>query len=210
MVEEKVEVKLPTIWTDEAAEVQKIREKKGRRKEDQRRERVRRKKIKVRGKVWKSRFTNFFPMFCGSGGPQSRLAKAAGAEPSGQTGDPKLCGAVAQSRFGSQNDRSTSLSGRFWKLRCWKSTKHISKSKRRKHTNVGALLEVPLLNKSTVLWRWTCLKHCGLGALLSLSCSKSTLCCGAKHTWKSKCQWQTCLSHFSKCRYQLSTVARSR
>ena len=51
--------------------------------EDQRRERVRRKKMQAREKVEKSRFT-VFPMFCGSGGTKSRLAKAAGAEPFGQ------------------------------------------------------------------------------------------------------------------------------
>ena len=51
--------------------------------EYQRRERVRRKKMQVREKVEKSRNTVFFPMICGSGRSKSRLAKAAGAEPSG-------------------------------------------------------------------------------------------------------------------------------
>ena len=51
--------------------------------ENQRRERVRRKKMQVREKVEKSRNTVFFPMICGSGRSKSRLAKAAGAEPSG-------------------------------------------------------------------------------------------------------------------------------
>ena len=57
--------------------------------EDQRRERVRRKKMQVREKVEKSRNT-VCPMFCGSRGSKSRLAKAAGAEPSGQMRDEKL------------------------------------------------------------------------------------------------------------------------
>ena len=35
-------------------------------------------------------------MFCGSGGPKSRLAKAAGADPSGQMRDEKLHAAVAK------------------------------------------------------------------------------------------------------------------
>ena len=86
-------------------------------KEDQRRERVRRKKIKVLEKVEKSR-NCVFPILCGSGGSKSRLAKAAGAEPSGQTRDPKLHGAVAGSRFG----KNTSCSEHFWKLRCRKCT----------------------------------------------------------------------------------------
>ena len=50
--EGSIEIKLPTIWTDEAAKVGRVREEKGRRRktqEDQRRERVSRKKI---------------PMFC--------------------------------------------------------------------------------------------------------------------------------------------------
>jgi hypothetical protein len=52
--------------------------------EDQRRERVRRKKMPVREKEEKSRNTVFFPVICGSRGSKSRLAKVAGAEPSGQ------------------------------------------------------------------------------------------------------------------------------
>ena len=62
---------------------EKRREKK-RREEDQRRERVRRKKMQAHEKVEKSRSTAFFPMICGFRGSKSRLAKAAGAVPSGQ------------------------------------------------------------------------------------------------------------------------------
>ena len=43
-----------------------------------------------------------FPMICGSRGSKSRLAKAAGAEPSGQTRDEKLHAVVARSTFRSQ------------------------------------------------------------------------------------------------------------
>ena len=38
-------------------------------------------------------------MICGSGGSKSRLAKAAGAEPAGQTRDEKLHAVVARSTF---------------------------------------------------------------------------------------------------------------
>ena len=38
-----------------------------------------------------------FPVFCGSGGSKRRLAKAAGAETSGQMGDEKLYAVVARS-----------------------------------------------------------------------------------------------------------------
>ena len=48
-----------------------------------------------------------FPMICGSGGSKSRLAKAAGAEPSGQMRDEKLHAVVARSTFRSQNVQST-------------------------------------------------------------------------------------------------------
>ena len=59
---------------------------------DQRRESVIGKKMQVREKVAKWRNTKHcvFPMICGAGGSKSRLAKAAGAEPSGQMRDEKL------------------------------------------------------------------------------------------------------------------------
>ena len=40
-----------------------------------------------------------FPMICGSGGSKSKLAKAAGAETSGEMRDEKLHAVVARSRF---------------------------------------------------------------------------------------------------------------
>jgi hypothetical protein len=103
-------------------------------KESEGREEVRRKKIKVREKVemWQN---TVFPMFCGSGGSKSRLAKA--AEPSGEMRDEQLHAVVAPSRFGSQNVK-TSWARReaehFWKSRCSKSArrcgaKHILMSK---------------------------------------------------------------------------------
>ena len=49
IIEGSLEVKLPTIWTDE----------KQRREESERRERVRRKKIQAREKIGKSRSTVF-------------------------------------------------------------------------------------------------------------------------------------------------------
>ena len=51
-----------------------------------------------------------FPMICGSGGSISRLAKAAGAGPSGQMRDEKLHAVVARSTFRSQNVQNTSAS----------------------------------------------------------------------------------------------------
>ena len=57
-----------------------------------------------------------FRMICGSGGSNSRLVKAAGAEPSGQMRDEKLRAVVAQSTFRSQNVQNTPFSDHFWKL----------------------------------------------------------------------------------------------
>ena len=59
MIEGSLEVKLPTIWTDE----------KQSREEAERRERVRRKKMQMREKVGKSRNTVFFQWF---GAPEGR------------------------------------------------------------------------------------------------------------------------------------------
>ena len=74
----------------------------------------------------KSRNIVFFPMICGSRGSKSRLAKAAGAEPCGETRNEKVHGVVAR--------------------------KHISKSKCAKHTRSGPLLEVWMWKSGTLLW----------------------------------------------------------
>ena len=80
MGEGSLEVKLPTIWTDGKAEVARVREEKRRRekRKSQNKEDAGAQKGK---KVVKHCVV---PMICGSGGSESRLAKAADAEPSGQ------------------------------------------------------------------------------------------------------------------------------
>ena len=97
-------------------------------------------------------------VICGSGGPKSNLAKAAGAEPAGQMRDEKLHRVVARSTFPSENVQDTPKSDHFWKFRCRKSArrggaKHISKSKCTKHTNVGPRLEVQMSERCAPLWR---------------------------------------------------------
>ena len=97
-------------------------------------------------------------MICGPGRSKSRLAKAAGAEPSGQMRDEKLHTVVARSTFRSQNVQNTPGADHFWQLRCRKSArrcgaKHISKSKCTKHLSVGPLLAVEMWKKCTPLWR---------------------------------------------------------
>ena len=70
-----------------------------------------------------------FPMFCGSAGSKSRLAKAVGAEPAGQMRDEKLHAVVARSTFATQNSKCT------------------------KHFSFVPLLEVARSKKCTRLWR---------------------------------------------------------
>ena len=91
-------------------------------------------------------------MVCGSGGSKSRLAKAAGAEPSGQMRDEKVHAVVAQI-FPSQNGQNTPTSDRCRKSARCCGAKRISKSKSTKHTNVGPFLEVEMSKKCTPLWR---------------------------------------------------------
>ena len=98
MVEGCLEVKLPTIWTDEK---QRWEESKKRRAEKRREEKGRRKRKSQKKedpgarKGRKAAKHCVFPMIRGSGGSKSRLAKAAGAEPAGQMRDEKVHPVVA-------------------------------------------------------------------------------------------------------------------
>ena len=89
-----------------------------------RREKIRRKKMQVCEKVGKVAKHCFLVLFCGSGGLKSRLAKAAGAETSGEMRDEKLHAVVARSRFRSEKVQNTSASDHFVR-RC--GAKHIWK-----------------------------------------------------------------------------------
>ena len=67
MIEGSLEVKIPTVWTDEkqrwestVGRVSKEKRSEEKKREDQRREGVRRKKIQAREKAGKSRNTVFF------------------------------------------------------------------------------------------------------------------------------------------------------
>ena len=64
----KLEVKLPTIWTDEKQRWKGSERRERLEERSVEEKRVRRKKMQMREKVGKSRNTVFFPMFCGSGG----------------------------------------------------------------------------------------------------------------------------------------------
>ena len=96
MSEGSLEVKLPTIWADGKAEAGRVREKRRvEEKESEERSSDARKGRKVAKHC-------VFPMICGSGGSKSRLAKAAGAEPSGQMRNEKVLAVVARSTFRSK------------------------------------------------------------------------------------------------------------
>ena len=157
LIEGSLEVKLPTIWTDEkqSREEAERRERLEERRSEEKESEERRCRCAKGRKVAKH---CVFPMIWGSGESKSRLAKAAGAEPAGQMRDEKLHAVVARSTFPSQNAQNTTASDHFWKLRCPKSArrcgaKYISKSKCTKHLSVGRLLEVEMSKKCTPLWR---------------------------------------------------------
>ena len=111
IIEGSLEVKLPTIWTDGKQSWAEAGGREEQKREDDRRERVRRKKVQMREKVEK-------PQNCGSGGSKSRLAKAAGAESSGQMRDEKVHAVAARSTFRSQNAQNTTCARHFWRFRC--------------------------------------------------------------------------------------------
>ena len=199
IVKGSLEVKLPTIWTDE----KQSREEAGRRERlEERRSEKRKIQKKADADARKGRKVAkhyVFPMICGSGWSKSRLAKAAGAEPAGQMRDEKVHAVVVRSTFRSQN---TPWSDHFWKLRCRKSArrcgaKHISKSKCTKHTMVGPLFEVEMSKRGMPLWREAHFEFRSqnarntplsdqIGSWDMLRCRKSAHRCGAKHISKSK------------------------
>ena len=106
--EGSLEVKLPTIWRDEKA----VSREKSQKRKDQKKEAAGARKGRKVAKHC------VFSWFCGSGGLKSRLAKAAGADTSGEMRDEKLHAVVARSRFRSEKVQNTSASDHFWKLRC--------------------------------------------------------------------------------------------
>ena len=96
-----------------------------------------------------------FSMICSPGGSQSRLAKAAGAEPSGQMRHEPVYAVVARSTFPGQNAQSTAASDHFWKFgrRRVSGARHISKSKCTNNTILGPPLKDQMLKKCRPLWR---------------------------------------------------------
>ena len=181
IIEESLEVKLPTIWTDEKQSREEAERRKIRRKKS-RRERVRRKKMQMREKVGKSRNTVFFQWF---GAPEGRKVGSLKRRVRSQLArwEMKNCtplwreahfqvkmhkihhsrttfgswdvekvhAVVARSTFRSQNAQNTPWSDHFWKLRCRKSARRCGA----KH-----------ISKSK------CAKHTRCGPLLAVEMSK--------------------------------------
>ena len=84
-----------------------------RRRERQRRERSQKKEDAGARRGRKVAIHCVFQMVGGSGGSKSRLAKVAGAEPSGQMRNEKLHAVVARSTFRSRSVQNTSASEHF-------------------------------------------------------------------------------------------------
>ena len=158
IVEGSLEVKLPTIWTDEKQSREEA-ERRGRLEERRSEEKESgRKKIQMREKVGKSRNTVFFQWFVA---PEGRKVGSLKRRVRSQLArwEMKNCAPLwreahfqvkmykthhSQTTFGSWDAEKV-------QRRC--GAKHISKSKCTKHLSVGPLLEVEMSKKCTPLWR---------------------------------------------------------
>ena len=204
MIEGSLEVKLPTIWTDEKqsrAEAER-REKRKIRREKIRRERVRGQKIQMREKVGKSRNTMFFQWFVA---PEGRKVGSLKRRVRTQlaTGAMKNCTPLwREAHFQVKMYKTPQLRTTFGSCDVKKSArrcgaKHISKSKCTKHLSSGPLLEVAMSKKvHAVVARSTFPSQnvqntSAPDHFWKLRCRKSARRCGAKHISKSKCTKHT-------------------
>ena len=137
-------------------------QRRGKKREDEKIRSVKRKSQKKEyagaGKGRKVAIPCAFPMTCGSGGSKSRLARAAGAEPSGQMRDEQLHAIVGRSTFRCEKVKRTSHPRHFWTLGCEKNgcrcgAKHIPKRTSKKHLTFGPLLVFEMSKTCTPLWR---------------------------------------------------------
>ena len=160
-----LEVKLPTIWTDEK---QRWAESEKRRVEERRSEKRKghKKEDADARKGRKVAKHSVFPMICGSGGSKSRLAKAAGAEPSGQMRDEKVHAVVGRSTFASEKATAPHVRGTFGSWDVEKVHAIVARSTCQSQ-NVQS---TPAPDQ---FWKLRCRKSAGR--------------CGAKHISKSKC-----------------------
>jgi len=141
IIEGSLEVNLSTTWTDQKAEVGRVREEK-RREEKRRRKKIRKQKTENGKQKTENRKSQkkedagarkgrqvakhcvFSNVLWLQRVEKYRLAKARGAEPSGEMRDEKMPAVVARSTYPSQNAQNIT-----------------------KHTRFGALLEVEMLER---------------------------------------------------------------
>ena len=202
IIEGSLEVKLPTIWTDEK---QSRAEAERRERLEERRSEKRKSQKKEDADARKGRKVAkhcVFPMIWGSGGSKSRLTKAAGAEPAGQMRDEKVHAVVARSTFASQNAESTPASDHFWKLRCRKVHAVVARSTFRSQNvqntsapdqDVEKVHDVVARStfRSQNVQNTPCTDH-----FWRFRFRKSARRCGAKHISKSKCTKHTMYGPF--------------
>ena len=94
----------------------------------------------------------FFSNYLWLRGSKSRLAKAVGAEPSGQMSDENLHAVVARGTCPSQNVKNTTCSDPFWTFRCRRAWQqaivHLVKSE----PNVRVYVAVSTTTTTTLHW----------------------------------------------------------
>ena len=184
MIEGSLEVKLPTIWTDEK---QSRAEAERRERLEERRSEKRKSQKKEDADVRKGRKVAkhcVFPMIWGSGGSKSRLAKAAGAEPAGQMRDEKCTPLWREAHFQVKMYKTPQRRSTFGSCDVEKVHAVVARSK------FGSQ-NVKNTRGSDHFWK--------------LRCRKSARRCGAKHISKSTCAKHTILGRllevemFKKC-----------
>ena len=148
IIEGSLEVKLPTIWTDE----------KQSREEAERRERSEERRCRCAKRLARWEMKSCTPLWR-EAHLQVKMLKTPGVRTTfGSCDVEKVHAVVARSTFPSQNAQNTTCSRHFWRFGCWKSArrcgaKHISKSKCTTHHMFAPLLKVRMLKKCTPLWR---------------------------------------------------------
>ena len=186
---------------------EKTRQRKARREENGQRKEEKKKENGQRGekKDWEERRSRcaksrqgakhwVFPMICGPGGSKSRLAKAAGAEPSGKMRDEKLYAVVARSTFRSQNAKDTSCSEHFSKLRCGQKYTTLW---REAHFEVK-MCKTPQLPSTFRSWD---VEKVHAVVARSTFRSQNVQSTGSEHFWKLRCWKSACrcdAKHISK------------
>ena len=166
MIEGSLEVKLPTIWTDEKQSRARVREKRKIRREKIRRERVRRKKMQMREKVGKSRFTVFFQWFVAKEGRKVGLLKL------------RVRSQLA--RWEMKNCTPLWREAHF-QVKMYKAHHGRSTFGRGDVEKVHAIVARRTFSSQNVQ------NTPGSDHFWKLRCRKSARRCGAKHVWKSKC-----------------------